>query len=239
MTRPPVRLLALAAAAVLAGCGSASPSHPTATATQPEASRTAQQIYGDSLTEMARQRSVHIVGHQVDSTGAGADVDIVDTARSARVVLRDSSGTAYLVVTPDAVEVSPTPDGPYRAAPADVTIEASSLPLQPTVRCARTEHGALTKGPTSTVDGTRVIAIQDDGRAPGASPSTDYVAISGPPLLVREVVHGATTPGGRVDCGHPPEDTSPPTVSATYDFRDWGRAVTVTPPPTVPSGPTV
>jgi hypothetical protein len=238
MTRRPVRLIVLAAAAVLAGCGS-SPSHATPTATHPEASRTAHQIYDDSLTAMTRERSVHIVGHQVDSTGAAADIDIVDTARSARVILRDSSGTAYLVVTPDAVEVSPTPDGPYGAAPADVTIEASSLPLQPTVRCARIEHGALTKGPTSTVDGTRVIAIEDDGSAPGASPSTDYVAVSGPPLLVREVVHGATTPGGRVDCGHAPDDTSPPTVSATYDFRDWGRAVTITPPPTVPSGPTV
>jgi ABC-type glycerol-3-phosphate transport system substrate-binding protein len=113
MTPRPARLLLLAAAAVLAGCGSSSSrAAPTATATQPETSRTAQQIYGDALTEMARQQSVHIVGHQVDSTGAAADVDIVVTARSARATLRGPAGTVYLVVTPDAVDVSAAPDGP-------------------------------------------------------------------------------------------------------------------------------
>ena len=106
-------------------------------------------------------------------------------------------------------------------------------------RRSRVEHGALTKGAVSTVDGTRVIAIDDDGRAPGASPSTAYVALSGPPLLVRVVVRGATTPGGRVDCGHPANDTGPPTVSATYDFAEWGAAVSITPPPNVSSGPAV
>jgi hypothetical protein len=58
-----------------------------------------------------------------------------------------------------------------------------------------------------------------------------YVALSGPPLLVRVEQHGATTPGGRADCGHAPNDTSPATKSATFDFTAWGSTVSITPPP--------
>jgi hypothetical protein len=236
----------LAAAASATACGSSSPSssHPSPTArpsgpAQPEESRSAQQIYDDSLAAVAQQRSAHITGHQVDTAGTAVDVDVVDTAQSARVTLRAADGTIYLVVTPGAVFVSGSASGPYRTAPTDLATEASSLTLEATVRCGRIEHGALTKGAISTVNGIRVIAIEDDGKAPGASPSTTYIALSGPPLLVRVVARGATTPGGSIACGHSPNDTGPPTVSATYDFGDWGAPVTVTPPPGGSSGPAV
>ena len=49
--------------------------------------------------------------------------------------------------------------------------------------------------------------------------------------LVRVVDHGGSTPGGRNDCGHAAASGGPPTKSAKFDFTDWGRAVTVTPPP--------
>ena len=99
------------------------------------------------------------------------------------------------------------------------------------MRCARIEHGTLTKGAVSTVNGQRVIAVNDDGKAPGASSSTVYISASTPARLVRVVDHGATTPGGRADCGHAVSAGSPSTSSASFDFGDWGGAVTVTPPP--------
>ncbi|HEX6491968.1 MAG TPA: hypothetical protein VF112_00570, partial [Candidatus Dormibacteraeota bacterium] len=108
---------------------------------------------------------------------------------------------------------------------------ARSLTLASTVRCARVEHGTLTRGAVSTVNGQRVIAVDDDGKAPGASPATAYITVSTPARLVRVVEHGASTPGGRADCGHATSPGTPPTATADFDYADWGRTVTVTPPP--------
>jgi len=215
-------------AAALGACGSSG----SQGSSQDESSKSAAQIYADALNAMTEQRTVHITGHQVDTTGASADLDVVDALDSARITLRTSSGgTFYLVVTPDVVYGSQSLAGPYQQAPPDLATQVRSLTINFTVRCARIEHGTLTKGATSTVAGQRVIAIDDNGRAPGASASTVYVALTGPPLLVRVEQHGATTKGGTADCGHPPSDTSPPTKSAVFDFTGWGTPVTITPPP--------
>jgi hypothetical protein len=229
MTRIHPRLLPLLAGAALAACGSsASPAaSPTAAG---EETRTAAQIYDDFLNDMAAERSVRVTGHQVDSTGAAADIDVVDTQNAANITFRAPGGVVYLVVTPDNVYGSQSLSGPWVTPPADVVTNARSLTLSNTVRCGRVEHGGLTRGATSTINGQRVIAVEDDGKAPGASPSTVYVAISGAPHVVRLVSHGATTAGGRPDCGHAAA-SGPQTTSATFDFGDWGATVTVTPPP--------
>jgi hypothetical protein len=230
MIRIPPRPLMLLATAALAACGSSgSPAaSPTAGGEQ---TRSAAQIYDDFLNEMASERSVHVTGHQVDSTGAASDIDVVDTQNAASITLRAAGATVYLVVTPDSVYASQSQSGPWQAAPADLALNARSLTLANTVRCGRIEHGGLTRGATSTVNGQLVIAVEDDGKAPGASPSTVYVTVSGAPRLVRVVDHGATTAGGRADCGHAAASSGPPTSSASFDFRDWGAQVTVTPPP--------
>jgi hypothetical protein len=223
--RLPRTLLLMAVA--LSACGSSSP------ATSPgEQTRTAQQIYGDFLDQMTRETSVHVVGHQVDTTGATSDIDVLDGQSSARITLVTQGATLYLVVTAAQVYAAQSIEGPWITAPADLAVNARSLTLANTVRCGRIEHGGLTRGAVSTIDGQKVIAIDDDGRAPGASPSTVYVAVTGAPRLVRVVDHGAGTPGGRTDCGHAAAAASgPPTLSAKFDFSDWGKPLTVTPPP--------
>jgi hypothetical protein len=217
------------AVAVLAACGSSGSSG--GSAPQTEESRTATQIYDDFLTDMARERSVHVTGHQVDATGVASDLDVIVTQDSANITLSASGQTLYLVVTPQAVYAAQMRSGPWLTPPADLATNARSLTLVTTVRCARIEHGTLTKGAVSTVNGQRVIAVDDDGRAPGASPSTVYVTVSTPARLVRVVDHGATTPGGHADCGHATSPGTPATSSAVFDFTNWGDSVTVTPPP--------
>jgi hypothetical protein len=224
------RLLPLLATAVLSACGSSgSPS--ASSPSGGEDTRTASQIYDDFLTDMASERSVHVTGHQVDSRGSSSDIDVVDTQESASITISASGQTLYLVVTPSAVYAAESRSGPWTAAPADLSVNARSLTLASTVRCGRIEHGTLTKGSVSTVNGQRVIAVNDDGKAAGASPSTVYVTVSTPARLVRVVDHGATTPGGRADCGHAASPGTPATTSATFDFANWGATVTVTPPP--------
>jgi hypothetical protein len=223
-------LLLLVTAAGLAACGSSGSTAASPTAGAEEA-RTAQQIYDDFLTSMASERSVHIAGHQVDSGGATNDIDVLDTQNAASISLTAQGTSIYLVVTPDRVYASQSRNGPWLTAPADLATNARSLTLANTVRCGRLEHGGLTKGAVSIVNGRRVVALEDDGRAPGASRSTVYVSLTGPPRLVRVVQHAAATPGGRADCGHAGAGSSPGISSASFDFSDWGAAVAVTPPP--------
>jgi hypothetical protein len=230
MTHRRHRPLLLLATAGLAACGSSA--SPTASSTaRAEETRSAQQIYDDFLTSMASERSVHIAGHQVDSSGANNDIDVLDTQNAASISLTAQGTSIYLVVTPDKVYASQSRNGPWLTAPPDLATNARSLTLANTVRCGRLEHGGLTKGAVSTVNGQRVVALEDDGRAPGASRSTVYVSVTGPPRLVRVVQHAAATPGGRADCGQAGATSGPGISNASFDFSDWGAAVTVTPPP--------
>ena len=224
------RPLLVLAAAGLAACGSSgsSTASPTAVAEQ---ARSAQQIHDDFLAAMASERSVHIAGHRVDSGGSSNDIDVLDTQSAASITLTVQGTSIHLVVTPDRVYASQSRNGPWLTAPADLATNARSLTLASTVRCGRLEHGGLTRGAVSTVNGRRVVAVEDDGRAPGASPSTLYVSVTGPPRLVRVVQHAVATPGGRPDCGQAGSGGSPGVSNATFDFSEWGAAVTVTPPP--------
>ncbi|HEY2703572.1 MAG TPA: hypothetical protein VGL20_07780, partial [Candidatus Dormibacteraeota bacterium] len=188
MTNRPHRPLLLLAAAGLAACGSSGSTTTTPTAGAEE-TRSAQQIYDDFLTAMAKEQSVHIAGHQVDTTGATNDIDVLDTQNAASITLTAQGTSIYLVVTPDRVSAAQSKSGPWVTAPGDLATNARSLTLANTVRCGRLEHGGLTRGPVSTVNGQRVVAIEDDGKAPGASPSTVYVSVTGIPRLVRVVQH--------------------------------------------------
>ena len=231
MTRTPVRrTMPILAAALVTACGSSGPTS-ASTPSGGEETRSATRIYADFLSDMASERSVHVTGHQVDSAGSASDLDVVDTQDSASITLTASGQALYLVVTPGSVHAAQSQSGPWTTAPADLATNARSLTLANTVRCARIEHGTLSRGAVSTVDGQRVIAVNDDGKAPGASPSTVYVTVSTPARLVRVVDRGASTPGGRADCGHAASPGAPSTTSATFDFASWGAAVTVTPPP--------
>ncbi len=230
MTRPRRHLAPLlAAVTALAACGSGSPSGTPAPA--PEQSRTAAQIYADALADLATERSVHVVGHEVDSTGTASDIDVLDAQNSASITLRAAGATIYLVVTPDNVYASQTQAGPWVTAPPDLATNSRSLTLVTTVRCGRIEHGHLTKGAISTVDGQRVIAIHDDGKAPGASPSTAYVAISGLPASDPRRVTTAPPPRAARRTAATPAPAARRRRARASTSSDWGAPVTVTPPP--------
>ncbi len=88
----PLRLL-LVVTAGLTACGSSGSTTATPTAGAEE-TRSAQQIYDDFLTAMAKEQSVHIAGHQVDSTG---------------------SNSASTSSTPRTLRASPSPRGGRRS----------------------------------------------------------------------------------------------------------------------------
>lgn len=224
--RTGVLLLTGALGAVLAACGSGGGT------VNDESARSATQIYADTLAAMARVSHVHITGSQTDATGTTRlDADITQSA--ARITFHAAAGDTLIVVVGGNAYGSQD-GGLFITLPADVASRAQAATLARTVDCSHTEHGALTKGAVSTVDGVRVIAILDDGRAPGASPGTTYVALDSA-RVVRTVQSGRTTAGGSARCGHTPDDT---TSAATEDYDYSGSEPSITPPPNPGGTPT-
>ena len=224
--RAQARIEAVAAAvAVIAasGCGSSSTSSGPG-----EEGKTADQILSDALSALDAQQDVHISQTSTNSTGTFKE-DALITGDGGRASITDPSGmTTVIVVTGGAGYVSQG-GGPFQQLSGDLLTQVSRITLHQTVRCARTEHGTLTKGSISTVNGRRVIAIMDDGKAPGATPGTLDVALDGAPLPLHIMQTGAATPGGSLSCGH----TAHSTVRAQTIVLDYpSGSVTITPPPT-------
>ena len=88
--------------------------------------------------------------------------------------------------------------------------------------------GTLTKGAVTTLGRKRVIEIDDDGKAPNATPKRVSVSLDGAPLPVRVVTTGAMTPGP-TEC---PLDAimANPLVSGTEDWSFNGHAAAIPTP---------
>jgi len=221
-----MRHLARAALAVglviaLGGCGSSSSSG----GGSDEASKSADQIFSDLVAAMKQVDHVHITGTQTDDSGtAQLTGDVTQT--SARVEVKANGNDTVFIVTGGKAYGSQN-GGPFSELPADLTVQVSVATLAKTIECAQSEHGTLAKGEVSTLNGVRVIALTDDGKAPGASPSTAFITLDGPARLIETRQTGRTTPGGRADCGHSSTDT---TTAQQSDFDYSGPTPTITPP---------
>ena len=202
----------------LSSCGSSSDSG--------EASRSADQIYGDTLAAMRQVEHVRIVGTQTNDTGTTHVTGDV-TQNAARIEFKQGSSDDVVVVVGGKAYVSQN-GSPFREATPDLELQAQSATLSKTIDCAQKEHGKLTKGAVSTIKGIRVIAIMDDGKAPGAAPSITYVAVDGPARVIENKTTGRATSGGSAACGHSPQDTT----SSSLDDYDYRASVpAITPPP--------
>jgi hypothetical protein len=202
----------------LSGCSSSSDSG--------EAGKSADQIYRDTLTAMGQVDHVRIIGTQTSDTGTTQVTGDV-TQNTARIEFKQGSSDDVVVVTGGKAYVSQR-GSPYQEAPPDLELQAQSATLSKTVACAQKEHGKLTKGAVSTVKGVRVIAVNDDGKAPGAAPSITYIAIDGPARVIENKTTGRTTSGGSAACGHSPQDTTSSSLD-DYDYR--ASLPPITPPP--------
>jgi hypothetical protein len=88
-------------------------------------------------------------------------------------------------------------------------------------------HGKITVGGRTTVDGQPVIALHDDGNAPGDHPSTLDIATTGTPYPLRIAATGTQRPGGLVVC------SSSGSADGTITLRDFGHV----PPIQAPAKP--
>ena len=226
MTQPTWVGVAVSAALAigLGACGSSS-----TTSSSGEENKSADQIFSDALDALNGVAVVHLAQSSTDTSGV-TKIDGTITGDAGRATATDPSGTAtVIVVTGGSVYVSQGSSG-FQQITGDLATQVSSITIHQTVSCGRTEHGGLTKGSVSTVNGKRVIAIVDDGKAPGASPESVFVALDGPPLPVRIAQTGPTTAGGSLACGRASGST---VTSQTIDIDYPSGSVTITPPAVV------
>jgi hypothetical protein len=66
-------------------------------------------------------------------------------------------------------------------------------------RCLTEDHGTLSIGGTTNINGQPAIVIRDAGNLPGTQAGTLAVATTGPPYPLRTTGRGPQHPGGRID----------------------------------------
>lgn len=213
-TLPAIGLSLLA----LSGCGSSSSSG------NGEDAKSADQIAADVAAAFAQQQSVHEDISAVDADGTStATLDAGQT--TARLVITSKGTTQTIVVIGNDAFLGT--GGSFTQLPATDAQQLTFVLIPRQAACQAKRHGALSKGGISTVKGKRVIEVKDDGKAPGAEPSSAFVSLDGPPLLVQLIVDGPETPGGDRACGASDTNT---TKSGTSSF-DYSRpAPQITPP---------
>jgi hypothetical protein len=229
-----IRVIAAASAALmsilaLGACGSDTGSTASVggTAANGEDQKSANDILTDVVAATARVPALMITATNVDASGSTGGGTIVSTPTGAQVTLTTSSGPAFIVVTGGTAYGASTASGPFQQATASEAASVQYLLLPNFAACLSKNHGTLTKGGTSTVDGKRVIEVKDDGSAPGSSPGSAFIALDGPPLTIQVKLTGPQKPGGDKSCGA--TDTST-TKSETDDLTYPATAPTITPP---------
>ena len=241
--RPRTLLLAtgVTACLLLSGCGSGPPL-PSA-APNGEAAKSADQIYSDAVAQLRAARSVHISGsgslRDARGTLHHVSIDGVATADAAHVTFTvDGIQSEDIVVGGKTYEKGGTRGSQWVRLPPSESVGSGSFTLRGLADCATSEHGRLSKQGATTYHGNQVVVISDNGSAPGAAPTMDYVALEGPPRFIHQDQTGTETPGGSEACGHTAGVT---TVSASEDLDQYGAAVDIQAPPGAaqPSGPVV
>ena len=212
----------------LAACGSSSTSSGSG-----EETKTADQIFADALAALDSQPAAHIAQTSTDSTGTFKE-DALVTGDAGRATITDPTGATIEIVVTGGSAYASQGGGPFQQLTGELLTQVQSVTIHKTVSCARSEHGTLTKGSISTVNGKRVIAITDDGKAPGASAGTVDVALDGTPLPVHIAQTGPPTAGGSLACGHTSSQST--TKSQTIDLDYPGGGVTITAPPVSAAG---
>lgn len=245
MTRTRAAGVALAAIALLSACGSSSGGGGGG-----EADKTAAQILADAVSALRSAKSVHITAKSTDTTSPNAvDLDLdLAAGGSASGTVGTQGVTASVVVTGGKFYVrgrdfwakvagaeAATVIGDRWAilpASADTSAFTSFVNVNTLADCLNLDHGTLSKGGTATFDGQAAVVLVDKGDQPGTAPGKLYVAASGATYPLSLQVTGAakagTSPAGD-KCNGGASGSSKDTGTVT--FSDYGKVVTVTPPP--------
>ncbi len=120
--------------------------------------------------------------------------------------------------------------GTRGAVLADRWIQSSSSALSSEIghfapatmaRCLTEDHGTLSIGGTTSINGQPAIVIRDAGNLPGTQPGTLAVATTGPPYPLRLNAAGHQRAGGHIDVCNAatPADTKPPQSPSTASTK--------------------
>jgi hypothetical protein len=178
--------LAVAAAVLVAACGSASSPSP-------------EHLLGDALTTLAKSRSVHY--REVQSNEAGTNTYDSDITQNAvHTDARSSNGAWAETVLVGGVlyERSSRTGGRWWVMPEASRSAAETTTIPGDVSCLRAGHGRLRA--VGSVTGAHVV-LSDDGNAPGGGHGRWYLDAAKQVRLTRVVHRGPDRPGGPAHCG--------------------------------------
>jgi hypothetical protein len=204
---PAVATLALVAV-LLGGCGGSGGS----SSGNGIASKTPTQILAAATAAADSASSVHVTGSIVSGgspitldlelvAGKGGRGQISENGLSFNLIQVD--GTAYISGSPAFYSHFGGPaaaqllEGKWLKAPASsgsFSTLGSLTDLNQLLNTALSDHGALAKGPTSTIDGQQVLSVTD-----AAHGGTLYVATTGKPYPIEISKAGKT--GGKISFG--------------------------------------
>ena len=240
-----ISVLSLALLVPLAGCGAGGTANG-------EGSKTPAQILADTQLALGSVRSFHVAGTQTDKDGPSTISG--DVSLPGKVHITVQQGTTNLEI------ILVGTDGYFKAnrafwdkngggaatalfADRWVKVPAASTPgfsgfaaiSDPATigHCfLGSRHGAITNAGTSTVAGTPVIVLADDGKAPGASPGEVYIASTGQPLPLRATQTGPQQAGGAPDaiCHETAADVASTTTAGDISYSVYNQPVNIVAP---------
>jgi hypothetical protein len=212
-----------------------------------EAAKSPRQILADVTANLAKVRSMHIEGTEVDKDGrttlsadisASGSTDMRAKLGGQQLRIRAIGKQLYFKGSRSFWKGSGVPSSavsaltdrwvkmPASAAGADSL--AKELQPRALARCLGTDLGTIRKGPVTKVDGKPAVVLIDAGDKPGTSPGRLYVANAGTPLPLRVMQTGPSRAGGKRDaaCG----DAGDTTRSSDLRFSNYNKRLRITAP---------
>jgi hypothetical protein len=210
-------LLAAALGGTLAGCGGGSSDNGVA-------SKSAAEIFASSQAAARSATSVHVTGRTGRGAQSTVNLDLSRAAGSAQVSLAEN--TFELIRTGQTLYVKGSP-ALYQQLGAAVNVPAGTwlrvpvgdpqlgglaafTELAPEIERLIKSSSRTSKGPTTTVDGQKVIELRQQA-ARYSYVTSVYVATKGKPYPVQIVTRGQ--------------------ISGQTTFSGWNKSLSVTPPP--------
>ena len=216
-----------------------------------EADKTASQILADAVAALKSATSFHISGHST-ATGTNAitiDADVTaDGSSQGKIGM--SGAIASFVVAGGKFYVQGRDFWNKVAGPEAAAAVGDNWVILPSgsdtqtfqqfvnagtiATCLSVDHGTLSKGATTTVDGKSAVIVVDRGDKPGTAPGKLYVATGSPHYPLKLEITGnpsAGTPPGGQQCGSSSSGSSGNDQGTITLSNFNANAPTVTAPP--------
>jgi hypothetical protein len=189
-----------------------------------EASKSPQDILADATRDLGAVHSYHVAGTGSGTDGSMRIVGDVDASGPLRLRLDQGRQRMALIITKSAAAYVRASRDFWRQqehvksakelkllsnrwikVPGGQGVADLGKQFTPATlaHCLTTNLGTVTKRPTTTFQGRRVIVLANKGDKPGTSPGLLYLTTAGRILPVREMQTGRERPGGHHEatCG--------------------------------------